>query len=94
MKNYLLIVSILTCILLAGCSAGYVTTRPADVVYVRPAAPGPDYVWIGGEWEWSGGSYRWHEGSWQHQKEGHNWKSGYWENGNKGYRWHKGGWQK
>ncbi len=94
MKKYLLAFSILSCIFLAGCTAGYVATRPADVVYVRPVSPGPDYVWIGGEWEWSGGSYRWHEGSWQHPREGHNWKSGHWENGSKGYRWHKGGWEK
>ncbi len=36
MKNYLLAFSILSCIVLAGCTAGYVTTRPADVTYVRP----------------------------------------------------------
>ncbi len=94
MKKYLLALSILSAFILTGCSAGYVATQPAEVTYVRPAAPGPDYVWIGGEWEWSGGNYRWHEGSWQHGREGHTWKSGYWENSNKGYRWHKGGWQK
>ncbi|HEV3221987.1 MAG TPA: hypothetical protein VGZ90_03875 [Puia sp.] len=94
MKNYLLAFSILSCIILAGCTAGYVTARPADVVYVRPVAPGPDYVWIGGEWVWNGGEYHWREGSWQHPREGHSWKSGYWENGNKGYRWHRGEWQK
>jgi hypothetical protein len=94
MKKYLMALAILTGTVLTGCSAGYVTERPADVVYTRPAAPGPDYVWIGGEWEWSGGSYHWREGSWQHSRANHTWKSGYWENGNKGYRWHNGGWQK
>ena len=92
MKNYLLAIGFITCILCVGCSAGYVTSRPADVVYTRPGAPGPGYVWVGGEWEWGGGNYRWHDGSWQHPREGKAWKSGYWENGNKGYRWHKGGW--
>jgi hypothetical protein len=93
MKKYLLALSILSCIILAGCSAGYVTTRPADVTYVRPVSPGPDYVWIGGEWEYRSGNYQWHEGSWQHPREGHVWKSGHWENASKGYRWHKGGWE-
>jgi len=94
MKNYLLALGILSCTLMTGCSAGYVTTRPADVIYSRPVSPGPEYVWIGGEWEWSGGNYRWREGSWQRHREGRAWKSGYWENGNKGYRWHRGNWQK
>ena len=53
MKNYLLAISILSCMILAGCSAGYVTERPAEVTYVRPGSPGPGYVWIGGEWEYS-----------------------------------------
>lgn len=92
MKNYLLSLSILSCLVLASCSAGYVTTRPADVTYVRPAAPGPDYVWIGGEWEYRGGNYQWHEGSWQKHREGHEYKAGYWENGKNGYKWHKGHW--
>jgi hypothetical protein len=94
MKKYLLAFSILSCIMLAGCSVGYVTSPPADVTYVRPVAPGPHYIWIGGEWVWSSGGYHWREGSWQQRREGRNWKSGYWENGNKGYRWHKGGWKK
>jgi hypothetical protein len=94
MKNYLLALSFLSCIILVGCSAGYVSTRPVDVSYSRPLAPGAGYVWTSGEWEYTGGNYSWHEGSWQNGREGHTWKSGYWQNGNKGYKWHKGGWQK
>jgi hypothetical protein len=93
MKNYLLALSILACLVFAGCSAGYVSTPPADVVYTRPVSPGAGYVWIGGDWVWSGGNYRWHEGSWQRAREGRNWNAGHWENGGKGYRWHKGGWK-
>ena len=93
MKKLLLVLSIVSGFILMGCSAGYVAAQPADVTYARPVAPGPDYVWIGGEWEWTGGNYHWHEGSWQHAREGHTWKSGYWENNHKGYKWHKGSWQ-
>lgn len=94
MKKYLLSLCILCGFILAGCEAGYVSTRPADVTYVRPVSPGPDYVWISGEWEYHGGGYHWRDGSWQHPRANHTWKSGYWENGSKGYRWHKGGWEK
>jgi hypothetical protein len=94
MKKTILAYCLFSCfLLLAGCTAGYVATRPADVEYVRPASPGPDYIWIGGEWEWKGGNYRWHGGSWEHAREGHVWKSGHWENGQKGYRWQKGRWE-
>ncbi|HEY2349615.1 MAG TPA: hypothetical protein VGH64_11380 [Puia sp.] len=94
MKKYLLALSILSCFVLIGCTAGYVTERPAEVTYVRPVSPGAGYVWTDGEWEYSGGNYHWREGSWLRSREGHSWKSGYWENNNKGYKWHKGGWQK
>ena len=56
MLSYCLFSAIL---MLSGCSAGYVATKPADVVYVRPVSPGPGYVWIGGEWEWRSGNYHW-----------------------------------
>jgi hypothetical protein len=94
MKKYLMACVILVGSVLTGCSAGYVATRPADVEYSRPAAPGTGYVWIGGEWEWGGGTYHWHEGTWQQPREGRTWKSGYWESGDRGYRWHNGEWQK
>ncbi|HZZ75914.1 MAG TPA: hypothetical protein VFE04_08315 [Puia sp.] len=94
MKNYLLALSILSFTVLVGCSAGYVTERPSEVVYTRPVSPGVGYVWINGEWEYSGHNYHWREGSWQKPREGHTWKPGYWENNEKGYRWHKGEWQR
>ena len=66
MKKSILTYCLFSCFLfLAGCTAGYVATRPADVEYVRPVSPGPDYIWIGGEWEWRGGNYHWHDGSWR-----------------------------
>ena len=82
-----------TVLLVSACSAAYVAQRPADVVYVRPVSPGPEYVWITGEWEWKAGNYHWRGGSWQRAREGHVWKAGYWETGQKGYRWQKGHWE-
>jgi hypothetical protein len=54
MKNYLLALSILSCFILTGCSAGYVSSRPVDVTYSRPVSPGSGYVWTDGEWEYTG----------------------------------------
>jgi len=92
-NKYLLAVSMLSCILLPACAPGYVSKKPPDVVYVRPASPGRGYVWTTGEWKYSGGRYHWREGSWQKPVKSHTWKAGYWEKNKKGYRWHKGGWQ-
>jgi hypothetical protein len=37
---------------------------PPRVVRVRPASPGPDFVWVEGYWYPTGHSYKWHEGYW------------------------------
>jgi hypothetical protein len=34
------------------------------VVAVRPASPGPDFMWVEGYWYPINGHYRWHEGYW------------------------------
>jgi YMGG-like Gly-zipper len=76
-----------------------VTTAPpaADVTYLQPPppppvdavvlAPGPAYVWIGGEWVWNGGWY-WVGGHWEFPPHphavwvaGHTWQDAYgWHN--------------
>jgi hypothetical protein len=76
-----------------GCSGGvYVTERPAEVVYVHPAAPGAGYVWVEGDWYWSGGRYVWRNGYWAHPRAGHQWVRGSWQRNNRGYYWQKGHW--
>ncbi|HVY75751.1 MAG TPA: hypothetical protein VG890_13015 [Puia sp.] len=92
MKQWLLAGAVGLMFALTACSAEVVATRPADVVYTRPPAPGPDYVWISGDWIWMNGSYRWHEGHWDHRRSGTVWHNGYWESHKQGYRWHKGHW--
>jgi hypothetical protein len=37
---------------------------PAAVVETRPAAPGPNYVWINGYQSWNGSAYVWVPGRW------------------------------
>ena len=37
---------------------------PPRVVYVHPAAPGPEFFWVDGYWYPVGNHYKWHEGYW------------------------------
>jgi len=92
MKKLVAAMMIVSMIVLASCAGEVVATRPVDVTYVRPAAPGPDYVWISGDWIWVNGSYTWHEGRWDRRREGNVWHDGHWEAHGSGWRWHKGHW--
>ncbi|HXB91359.1 MAG TPA: hypothetical protein VNU72_03685 [Puia sp.] len=92
---WVVIIAAASLIGMSSCTVdGYVSDQPAAVVYSRPVAPGPDYVWIDGDWVWSGGTYVWHEGRWDHAREGRVWVHGSWEHhGTRGYRWHRGYWK-
>jgi hypothetical protein len=44
----------------------YIGAAPPPLRYeVRPAMPGPGYVWVDGYWNWYGGRYVWRPGVWQ-----------------------------
>jgi hypothetical protein len=77
----------------AACETEVVVTRPPEVVYVRPVAPGPDYIWIEGDWIWEGSRYHWHEGHWDHRVPDRTWRGGHWEEHKGGYKWSKGHWE-
>lgn len=89
---------LLTLVLLAAASVfGQVSIGirigpppPPRVVRVRPAAPGPEYVWVDGYWYPVGNRYRWHEGYWTRppyagarwivpHHDGERFYEGYWE---------------
>lgn len=86
---------------LSGCyvgettPAGYYVTEappPPQVEYV-PAAPGPDYVWIGGNWGWHN-RWEWEHGRWERRPHAHaRWAPGRWEHGRGGYSWREGHWR-
>ena len=94
MKRFFLwIIASLMVISLTACAVhGYVSERPADVYYGRPAAPGVNYVWIDGDWVWSGGRYNWHEAHWDRRRVGKAWHAGHWSQHGQGWRWEKGHW--
>ncbi len=95
MKNYLIAIALLaTALTFNSCGpTEVVASRPADVIYTRPVAPGPNYVWIGGDWYWSGGRYTWREGRWDRPRPGRVWHDGGWTQTRKGYRWNRGHWR-
>ncbi|MGA2017990.1 MAG: YXWGXW repeat-containing protein [Opitutaceae bacterium] len=49
----------------AGCSRTVVEAPPPPQEEVVAACPGPDYIWIGGYWDWSWGHYVWVGGRWE-----------------------------
>jgi outer membrane lipoprotein SlyB len=63
---------------------------PVETVVV---APGPDYVWIGGEWEWNG-RWIWVTGHWGYPPHPHAvWVRGYWGRGPHGWSKAPGHWR-
>jgi hypothetical protein len=69
-----------------------VRERPVEPVYVRPAPPRPDYVWVDGEWARRHGHYEYIHGYWTAPRPGHVWHRGHWENRRGGYIWIGGSW--
>jgi outer membrane lipoprotein SlyB len=66
---------------------------PAPVDTVVVAAPGPDYVWIDGEWIWNGG-WVWVGGHWGFPPYPHAvWVHGRWDRGSYGWRRVPGRWR-
>ncbi|MEO6315966.1 MAG: YXWGXW repeat-containing protein [Chitinophagaceae bacterium] len=94
MKHYLVFCLLFGTLLLGSCgSTRVVATRPADVIYTRPASPGSGYVWINGDWYWRGGRYEWQQGRWDRGRLGHNWNEGTWRQSRRGWRWNRGHWR-
>ena len=92
-KNIRWVLFISLVVLATGCAVhGVVTERPADIVYERPGVPGPDFIWIRGDWVWSGGRYTWREGRWERRREGRIWHEGHWNQHVHGWRWERGHW--
>jgi hypothetical protein len=60
---------------------------------VRETQPGPDYVWIGGYWNWHGGRHEWVRGKWERPPQGRReWVPPRWEHRDRGYVLVQGRW--
>ena len=108
MKNRLLAV-----VLLAGCSVfGQVSIGitmgqppPPRVIVIRPANPGPEYLWVDGYWYPAKNRYAWHDGYWTRppyegalwsgpRYDGRQFFDGYWSGGVRQQVRHDHGWDK
>ena len=85
-----------------GSSSVTPATTTSTVVYSAPpppltetivVAPGPGYVWIGGEWIWNG-RWVWVASHWGLPPYRHSvWVRGYWSSGARGWRHHPSHWR-
>ena len=68
-------------------------TPPAPQVEVVGVAPGPEYIWVPGWWEWHG-RWVWMEGRWTVGPHPHaRWEPGHWVHHGRGYVWRPGRWR-
>jgi outer membrane lipoprotein SlyB len=66
---------------------------PPPLGQTTVVAPGPGYVWIGGEWIWNGG-WVWRAGYWTYPPYSHAvWVPGYWHTGPHGWYQRPGHWR-
>lgn len=78
----------------AQATTVYVAQQPPPVP-VEPVivAPGPGYVWVGGEWVWNG-RWVWRTGYWSYPPRPHTiWISGSWGHGPHGWHHYPGHWR-
>lgn len=71
-------------------------TPPPPLRYeVRPAMPGPGYVWVDGYWRWDRGRYVWAPGVWQRPPyAGAYYTHGHWDHYPDGWHYHEGHWDR
>jgi hypothetical protein len=68
---------------------------PQPIVESVPLAPGIDYAWIGGHWQWNHG-WVWLHGHYDrhpHFHPGGGWEGGHWDRRGAGWAWHEGHWR-
>ncbi len=67
---------------------------PAPIVEVRPAIPGPGYVWTPGYYRWNGGAHVWVAGAWTlPPRPGARWVPHRWVRRGGGYYFYEGRWR-
>ncbi len=66
---------------------------PPLPVYEQPVAPGPDYLWTPGYWDYANAGYYYVPGNWVSAPfVGALWTPGWWGYTGRGYGWHRGYW--
>jgi hypothetical protein len=78
----------------AGCAMDPVVhvAPPPDRAEIAGAAPGPDHVWVHGNWRWDGRAYAWNPGRWEAGRSDAIWVQGHWRSISGGWVWVDGRW--
>lgn len=92
-KSITFIVSVAFLFIISSCSSGYVDSEPTYVEVARPSSPGPNYVWINGDWQWRNNTYQHQNGYWDKPRNGKKYTQGHWEKGKRGNHWNNGRWE-
>ena len=65
-----------------------------QIVLVRGAIPGPEWVWVPGHYRWQAGGYLWDDGHWDRVPRGKkHWERGHWRHDRRGWYWQDGRWR-
>lgn len=92
--------SLLSLFMLSGCGiGGYyagVTVGPPAPLVETPygVAPGPDYIWTPGFYDWDGNNWAWRHGAWRRPPHhGDHYVPTHWDHERGGYRVHRSHWE-
>ncbi|MBU6409629.1 MAG: YXWGXW repeat-containing protein [Verrucomicrobia bacterium] len=79
----------------AGATTVVETAPPPPPAEVYVAPPGPDYVWVAGQWQWNGAAWVWVRGYWSlPPARGAVWVDGGWYHGPGGWYHRPGHWRR
>jgi hypothetical protein len=84
-------------IFISGCGPSVVVVRerPLPPRYSQPLAPGPNYIWVSGEWLGRRGGYEYRQGYWVVARPGHlHYIEGHWQRRRHGWFWVRGYWRR
>ena len=91
------VAALAACVPLAPPGAMFVSARlgpPPPRVEVIGYAPGPDFVWIRGYWDWEGTDYVWVSGHWDRRPyERAVWVPDHWRSSPRGWYRKEGHWR-
>jgi len=88
-------VPLLIALLAGACARPALVPAPPPrlAVEVPPPAPGPEFTWLPGHWEWTGRRYAWIEGRWVVAPPDAEWEDGRWMKRPRGWIWLPGHWR-
>jgi hypothetical protein len=67
---------------------------PPRAEVIVDAAPGPEYIWVGGYWGRYRDNWHWVNGRWAIRPHVNaTWVDGRWDRGSRGYYWRNGHWR-